>query len=103
MDSIFPNNWFSLKWFNIFELFNYEWENQSILLLILIIPLILLIKYVINKNNFIEVSIPSNDLKKYKFSILRLIPNTIFLLSLIYIIISLGRPQAKAIPAPIGI
>ena len=93
MDSIFPNNWFSLKWFNIFELFNYEWENQSILLLILIIPLILLIKYVINKNNFIEVSIPSNDLKKYKFSILRLIPNTIFLLSLIYIIISLGRPQ----------
>ena len=93
MDSIFPNNWFSLKWFNIFELFNYEWENQSILLLILIIPLILLIKYVINKNNFIEVSIPSNDLKKYKFSMLRLIPNTIFLLSLIYIIISLGRPQ----------
>ena len=93
MDSIFPNNWFSLKWFNIFELFNYELENQSILLLILIIPLILLIKYVINKNNFIEVSIPSNDLKKYKFSMLRLIPNTIFLLSLIYIIISLGRPQ----------
>ena len=93
MDSIFPNNWFSLKWFNVSELFNYEWENQSILLLILIIPLILLIKYFINKKNFIEVSIPSNDLKKYKFSMLRLIPNTIFLLSLIYIIISLGRPQ----------
>ena len=93
MDSIFPNNWFSLKWFNIFELFNYEWENQSILFLILLIPLILTIKYFINKKNFIEVSIPSSDLKKYRFSVLRLIPNTIFLLSLIYIIISLGRPQ----------
>lgn len=93
MDSIFPNNWFSLKWFNIFELFNYEWENQSILLLTLLIPLILIINYFINKNNFIEVSIPSSDLKKYRFSFLRLIPNTIFLLSVIFIIISLGRPQ----------
>ena len=93
MDSIFPNNWFSLKWFNIYELFNYEWENQSILLLTLLIPLILIISYFINKNNFIEVSIPSSELKKYRFSFLRLIPNTIFLLSLIFIIISLGRPQ----------
>jgi Ca-activated chloride channel homolog len=93
MDSIFPNNWFSLKWFNIFELFNYEWENQSILLLTLLIPLILIINYFFNKNNFIEVSIPSSDLKKYRFSFLRLIPNTIFLLSVIFIIISLGRPQ----------
>ena len=93
MDSIFPNNWFSLKWFNIYELFNYEWENQSILLLTLLIPLILIISYFINKNNFIEVSIPSSELKKYRFSFLRLIPNIIFLLSLIFIIISLGRPQ----------
>ena len=93
MDSIFPNNWFSLKWFNIYELFNYEWENQSILLLTLLIPLILIISYFINKNNFIEVSIPSSELKNYRFSFLRLIPNTIFLLSLIFIIISLGRPQ----------
>ena len=93
MDNIFPNNWFSLKWFNIYELFNYEWENQSILLLTLLIPLILIISYFINKNNFIEVSIPSSELKKYRFSFLRLIPNTIFILSLIFIIISLGRPQ----------
>ena len=93
MDSLFPNNWFSIKWFNVFELFKYEWENEYILLLLLSIPLFLLIKLLFKKNNFIEVSIPSSNLIKYKFSLLRLIPNSIFILSIIYIIISLARPQ----------
>ena len=93
MDSLFPNNWFSIKWFNVFEFFKYEWENEYILLLLLSIPLFLLIKLLFKKNNFIEVSIPSSNLIKYKFSLLRLIPNSIFILSIIYIIISLARPQ----------
>tara|TARA_B100002049_G_scaffold1534_1_gene1119 strand:- start:461 stop:1501 length:1041 start_codon:yes stop_codon:yes gene_type:complete len=93
MDSLFPNNWFSIKWFNVFELFKYEWENEYILLLLLSIPLFLLTKLLFKKNNFIEVSIPSSNLIKYKFSLLRLIPNSIFILSIIYIIISLARPQ----------
>ena len=69
MDSLFPNNWFSVKWFNIFELFKYEWENEYILLLLLSIPLFFLIKLLFKKNNFIEVSIPSSNLIKYKFSL----------------------------------
>ena len=93
MDSLFPNNWFSIKWFNVYELFKYEWENEYILLLLLSIPLFFLIKLLFNKNNFIEVSITSSNLIKYKFSLLRLIPNSIFILSIIYIIISLARPQ----------
>jgi len=93
MDSLFPNNWFSIKWFNVYELFKYEWENEYVLLLLLSIPLFLLIKLLFKKNNFIEVSIPSYNLIKYKFSFLRLIPNSIFILSIIYIIISLARPQ----------
>ena len=93
MDSLFPKNWFSIKWFNVYELFKYEWENEYILLLLLSIPLFFLIKLLFNKNNFIEVSIPSSNLIKYKFSLLRLIPNSIFILSIIYIIISLARPQ----------
>jgi len=93
MDSLFPNNWFSIKWFSVFELFKYEWENEYILLLLLSIPLFLLTKLLFKKNNFIEVSIPSSNLIKYKFSLLRLIPNSIFILSIIYIIISLARPQ----------
>ena len=93
MDSLFPNNWFSVKWFSVFELFKYEWENEYILLLLLSIPLFLLTKLLFKKNNFIEVSIPSSNLIKYKFSLLRLIPNSIFILSIIYIIISLARPQ----------
>ena len=93
MDSLFPNNWFSIKWFNVYELFKYEWENEYILLLLLSIPLFLLIKLLFKNNNFIEVSIPSSNLIKYKFSLLRLIPNSIFILSIIYIIISLARPQ----------
>ncbi|MEE3112804.1 MAG: VWA domain-containing protein [Bacteroidota bacterium] len=93
MDSLFPNNWFSIKWFSVFELFKYEWENEYILLLLLSIPLFLLTKLLFKKNNFIEVSIPSSNLIKYKFSLLRLIPNSIFILSIIYIVISLARPQ----------
>ena len=93
MDNLFPNNWFSIKWFNVYELFKYEWENEYVLLLLLSIPLFLLIKLLFKNNNFIEVSIPSYNLIKYKFSLLRLIPNSIFILSIIYIIISLARPQ----------
>ena len=85
--------WFSLEWFNIYNLLEYEWYNQNMLFLLLLIPLILIFKKIISKNVTFEVSIPKKELSNFKYSFLRFIPNLLFITSLILLIISLSRPQ----------
>ena len=85
--------WFSLEWFNIYNLLEYEWYNQNMLFLLLLIPLILIFKKIIFKNVTFEVSIPKKELSYFKYSFLRFIPNLLFIISLILLIISLSRPQ----------
>ena len=45
------------------------------------------------KNVTFEVSIPKKELSNFKYSFLRFIPNLLFIISLILLIISLSRPQ----------
>ena len=85
--------WFSLEWFNIYNLLEYEWHNQNMLFLLLLIPFILVFKKIISKNATFEVSIPKKELSNFKYSFLRFLPNLLFITSLILLIISLSRPQ----------
>ena len=85
--------WFSLEWFNIYNLLEYEWYNQNMLFLLLLIPFILVFKKIISKNVTFEVSIPKKELSNFKYSFLRFLPNLLFITSLILLIISLSRPQ----------
>ncbi len=85
--------WFSLEWFNIYNLLEYEWYNQNMLFLLLLIPFILTFNKIISKNVTFEVSIPKKELSNFKYSFLRFIPNLLFITSLILLIISLSRPQ----------
>ena len=86
-------NWFSLKWFSLNQLLSYEWAYYKVLYLLLLIPITYIISRLLNKKITYQVSIPKNKLKNLSYSFFRIIPNLLFICSLIMVIISLARPQ----------
>ena len=93
MNNQFPNNWFSIEWFKISTINSYTWENYIFLYLLFLIPIVILLKNLINYNNKINVSIPEYELKQNKLSFLRFIPKILILTCLVLLFISLARPQ----------
>jgi len=93
MDNSLPENWFSLKWFSLNQLLSYEWAYYKILYLLLLIPIAYIVSRLLNKKITYQVSIPKSKLKNLSYSFFRIIPNLLFICSLIMIILSLARPQ----------
>ena len=93
MDNSLPENWFSLKWFSLNQLLSYEWAYYKILYLLLLIPIAYIVNRLLNKKITYQVSIPKSKLKNLSYSFFRIIPNLLFICSLIMVILSLARPQ----------
>ncbi|MDG2342449.1 MAG: VWA domain-containing protein [Cytophagales bacterium] len=93
MDNSLPENWFSLKWFSLNQLLSYEWAYYKILYLLLLIPIVYIVSRLLNKKITYQVSIPKSKLKNLSYSFFRIIPNLLFICSLIMVILSLARPQ----------
>ena len=93
MKNNFLENWFSLKWFSFNQLSSFEWANHEIIYMIFLLPLAYLITKYFNKKITFQVSIPKNQLNSIKYSLVRFIPNLLFTISMILIILSLARPQ----------
>ncbi len=93
MNNNLLDNWFSLKWFSLNQLISYEWANSTILYLLLLIPIAYAAGRFLNKKITYQVSIPKSKLINLRYSFLRIIPNFLFICSLIMIILSLARPQ----------
>ena len=93
MKNNFLENWFSLKWFSFNQLLSFEWANHEIIYMIFLLPLAYLITKYFNKKITFQVSIPKNQLNSIKHSLVRFIPNLLFTISMILIILSLARPQ----------
>ena len=85
--------WFSLKWFYPSQILSYEWGNEYILYLIIVLPVFLITRKLIRKRNSFKVTIPDVDLKSYKYSSLRFLPNILITISTLFLLISLARPQ----------
>ena len=85
--------WFSLKWFYPSKILSYEWANEYILYLILILPVFLITRKLIRKRNSFKVTIPDIDLKSYKYSFLRFLPNILITICTLFLLIALARPQ----------
>ncbi|MDI1322852.1 MAG: VWA domain-containing protein [Algoriphagus sp.] len=86
---------FSWSWFLPETFQTYEWENPLILNLIWIIPLFMLIRKFVKflKNPVLELSLPKKISRNNPWTYLRLIPTGFFFITLILIVIALGRPQ----------
>lgn len=93
MNNNFLENWMSLKWFSLNQLLSYEWANHEIIYIISLLPIAYLITKYLNKKITYQVSIPKNKLINIKYSLMRFIPNLLFTISIILIILSLARPQ----------
>ena len=85
--------WFSLKWFYPSQILSYEWGNEYILYLIIILPVFLITRKLIRKRNSFKVTIPDVDLKSYKYSSLRFLPNILITICTLFLLIALARPQ----------
>jgi Ca-activated chloride channel family protein len=86
---------FSWSWFLPETFKTYEWENPWILNLVWIIPLFMLIRKFVKflKNPVLELSLPKKINRNNPWTYLRLIPTGFFFITLILIVIALGRPQ----------
>ena len=93
MENNYLVDWFSLKWFSPNQILNYDYENEYLLFIIALLPIIFILKNIIKNNTKFSVTIPKKELTRYKFSIIRFIPNLIFIISLTLLIIALLRPQ----------
>ena len=93
MNNNFLENWMSLKWFSLNQLLSYEWANHEIIYIISLLPIAYLITKYLNKNITYQVSIPKNKLINIRYSLMRFIPNLLFIISITLIILSLARPQ----------
>lgn len=88
-------DFFGWSWFLPETLKTYEWENLWILNLIWIIPLFMLVRKFVKflKNPVLELSLPKQISNNNPWTYLRLFPTSFFLITLILIVVALGRPQ----------
>ena len=93
MDNYFLENWFSFKWFSLNQILSYEWANYEIIYMVSLIPIAYLITKFLNKKITYQVSIPKSNLSSVSYPFIRFIPNLVFTISIIMIILSLARPQ----------
>ena len=97
MDSqtLFPTVWYSLDWFYPATFQNFTWEYKQMLWLLWGIPLVFLIKYIIQSRikQKLLIALPKSSLKWKPASLLRFIPDLLIALILALIIICIARPQ----------
>lgn len=87
--------WYSAQWFSPGVFQNFSWQNEYILYLLLLIPLVLLIRWIVRRNfsQKLPVSIPKEKIRWNPLTILRFIPNLLMAIVLGLIIVALARPQ----------
>lgn len=86
---------FNWSWFLPETFKTYEWENLWILNLVWIIPMFMLVRKFVKflKNPVLELSLPKKISKNNPWTFLRLIPTSFFLITLMLLVVALGRPQ----------
>lgn len=89
--------WFSLSWFYLSTFQNYLWEYKFILMLLPGIPVLFLIRWLIQYRlkQKLTIALPERRIKSDLISILRFIPDVLFALIMALLIIALARPQTS--------
>lgn len=91
----FPESWFNLDWFQPVTFQNFTWEYKQLLWLLVIIPILFLLKYLIQSRfkQKLLIALPKSRLTWSPVSLLRYIPDLILSLVFALGIISMARPQ----------
>lgn len=88
-------DWFSLNWFSLSTLREYDWHNQLFLFGLLLIPLLFLFKWLVQRSlgQKVNLALPKDQIKWSPSVLLRHIPNILMALIVGLMIIALARPQ----------
>jgi Ca-activated chloride channel family protein len=89
------DNWFSLSWFTLETLRGFTWDKRGFFFLLPIIPFLFIFRWLlhIRFRQKLEVALPSRQFRWSPVSLLRFLPDLLFNMALILIIICLARPQ----------
>lgn len=95
MDNAINDSWFSLNWFSPTLLMEYDWHNRLFLYAIALIPLLFIIKWLIQRSlgQKLNLALPKEQIKWTPSVLLRHIPNIILALVVTLVLVALARPQ----------
>jgi Ca-activated chloride channel family protein len=91
-----PLSWFNLRWFLPATLREFSWDQPVYFWLLLLIPVVFIIKYIINAliRQRLLIALPEKEIRWSPVSLLRYLPDLILGLAVILLIIALARPQS---------
>ena len=87
--------WYSIDWFLPATWRAYTWENQIFLYLLAAVPFLFITRWLVRYyfNQKLPVALVKSDLTTSPVTWLRFLPESIFALALILILVALARPQ----------
>ena len=89
-------DWFSYTWFTPSQINGFYWENSFYLYFIPVVPFLFLIRGLIQVRlrTRLDIALPAKYIQKWSMvGLLRLIPHSLILTSITFIIVALARPQ----------
>ncbi len=94
-DAIFNGDWFSLQWFYLSTLRDFEWVNAWALFGILLLPLIFFFRWLFSllTAQKLDTSLPRKDIRIDPSVWLRFVPYLFLSIALALLFVALARPQ----------
>lgn len=88
-------HWSSLDWFSPTRLQNFDWESPIWFYALLLIPVLLLLRWLIvhQFRQKLPIALTKTELKSHPVSLLRFIPGLFFLVTMALLITAMARPQ----------
>lgn len=89
------NQWYSVRWFFPETFKSFTWAYDTILFLIIALPLLFFIRWLIHyrSSQKLIIALPEKDVKSHWTSMFRFIPDILFFLFMLLLIVALARPQ----------
>ena len=89
------NHWASFSWFYPETLANFSWENELLLYLILVIPILFLIKWIISRSfrQKLPIALPKSKIGWNPITLFRHFPSILLFFVFSLIVLALARPQ----------
>ncbi|NDK56399.1 vWA domain-containing protein [Pontibacter fetidus] len=88
-------DWLSLEWFSLSTLRSFDWVFPLVLYALPVVPLLFLLKWLftLNTRNKLNVAMFDGKLQWQWTSLLRFIPDLLFILFVMLVLVALARPQ----------
>lgn len=88
-------DWLNMEWFSLGTLFSYDWVYPLALFALPAVPLLFFLKWIftLNSRSRLDMAIFEGKVRWQWSSLLRFIPDILFILFIMLVIVALARPQ----------